>query len=76
MQYSDDSPERCVLAGGTWAHKLLLLSLPSMQIVAEEAFDNQDLPRSMLFMAVGGRNVLLLGMGDGHVAHWQVCLNM
>lgn len=60
-------------AVGTWTHKLLLLSLPSMKVTAEEAFETQDLPRSMLFMAVGGRNVLLLGMGDGHVAHWQVC---
>jgi hypothetical protein len=43
-----------------------------MKITAEEAFDTQDLPRSMLFMTVGGRSVLLLGMGDGNIAHWQV----
>lgn len=62
-----------VAAVGTWTHKLLLLSLPSMKVTAQEVLDSQDLPRSMLFQAVGGRNLLLLGMGDGHVAHWQAC---
>lgn len=59
-------------AVGTWNSKLLLLEVPSMKVVAEEKLSPSDLPRSTLFMALGQGYALLLGMGDGQLAHWQV----
>lgn len=43
-----------------------------MKIVAEEKLLASDLPRSILFMALGKGHALLVGMGDGQLAHWQV----
>lgn len=43
-----------------------------MKVVAEEKLNASDLPRSILFMALGKGYALLVGMGDGQLAHWRV----
>lgn len=60
-------------AVGTWASKLMLLSLPTLAVVREHDLETTVIPRSALFFDIASSPALLLGMGDGQLAHWKVC---
>ncbi|KAK9843115.1 hypothetical protein WJX74_007214 [Apatococcus lobatus] len=59
-------------AVGTWTMQLLLLSLPSMQLLREEQLGGEVIPRSLLFAEFEGESHLLAGLGDGHLFNFHL----
>jgi hypothetical protein len=57
---------------GTWTSHLMILSLPALTTLVHVDLDTTVIPRSTLFMDIGDDRAVLLGMGDGKLAHWRV----
>ena len=57
---------------GTWSSRLLLVGVPSLAVLLEHDLETTVIPRSTLFFDIGDEHALLLGMGDGQLAHWRV----
>eukprot|EP00306_Pavlova_sp_CCMP459_P011989 CAMPEP_0185189296 /NCGR_PEP_ID=MMETSP1140-20130426/5945_1 /TAXON_ID=298111 /ORGANISM="Pavlova sp., Strain CCMP459" /LENGTH=776 /DNA_ID=CAMNT_0027755847 /DNA_START=12 /DNA_END=2342 /DNA_ORIENTATION=- len=57
-----------VVAVGLWTRMdVLLLELPTLQLMRAEPLLGDVMPRSLLFVAFERGNYLLCGMGDGHL---------
>jgi Mono-functional DNA-alkylating methyl methanesulfonate N-term len=61
-----------LVAVGTWASRLLIVSLPACAVLRDHDLQTSVIPRSTLFMDIGDDHAVLLGMGDGQLAHWRV----
>lgn len=61
-----------LVAVGTWSSHLLILSAPALQVLVDHDLESTIIPRSTLFTALDDGHAVLVGMGDGQLAHWRV----
>ena len=68
-----DTASTSLCAVGLWTDiSVRLLALPSLAPLCAEPLGSKILPRSVLLRALGGALRLLVGMGDGHLVHFDV----
>eukprot|EP01083_Nonionella_stella_P074583 202363_1 len=58
---------------GLWEDiSLRMLEIPSLKEIRKEDLGGQIIPRSVLFVNLGGEPTLLCGLGDGNLISWDV----